>query len=148
VDIVTELADRFSGNIRFPEGFVAEGDEFIFINVRRAGDFVIDRFSQGFLTEVGQTSWGFDLTAPRSATGAGWVVDVSCSSCDEGISAEDHFPTTVNGDPMSLNDADAFLFPRNQNYSDINMTLISIAPEPDPEDPPVVAPMIFLLNDE
>jgi len=148
LDIVLEIADNFSGSVSLPSGFVAEGEEIIAVQVQAAGVLVPDNFSQVFSAQAGDTSWSFNLSIPRDATSGGWNVIVACLDCDADISPERHVPTTRSGDPMSLNEADAFRFPRDQNYSDINMTLISIAPEPDPEDPPVVAPMIFLLNDE
>jgi len=44
LEIVTEPANRFSGRVSLPAGFLAEGDEFFFVRVRSSSNFVFDSF--------------------------------------------------------------------------------------------------------
>jgi len=147
VNIQLEDADTFSGTIILPEGFQATGDESLLAIVSASTFGQAATFQQTITTQEGETNWPFTIGVPADATGGGWNVNVQCQNCDVDITAEPHYPTTVIGDPASLEISSQFFYLKNRDYRDMSMTLISIA-KPEPEDSEfIVAPIILLLDD-
>ena len=148
VNIVTEVADVFSGKIKFPEGFTAIGGitEQLVLRVS-SNDFLSLGFANYIFPEAGENEWNFSVGVPKDQTPSAWTITLSCNTCDAGITVGDHFTTTISGDPLSLDESNAFSYQKDNNYSNMSLTLIPTQP---PEEDPnlVIAPIIYLLQDE
>lgn len=148
VNIQLGLADTFSGVINLPEEFIATGDETLVATVTAAvfGDAAV--FRQVISTQEGETSWPFTIGVPAAETGGGWNFDVQCENCDVDIADQVHYPTSVAGDPASLEIGSRFFYLKNRDNLAMELTLISIA-EPEPSDETlVIAPILLLLDDD
>lgn len=140
-------ADVFSGSVQLPDDFVANGNEGIIV-VARASSFSNPvTFSQTITTTADETSWPFFIAVPQLTGVGGWSIEVTCGSCDEDISSATHYPTTATGDPMTIEPTEDFFFIAFKSFTDMQMTLISIA---EPEEPTVNvmgAIQVLLLDD-
>lgn len=140
-------ADVFSGTVEFPDGFSADGNEGIIV-VARASSFSNPvTFSQTVTTNPGESSWPFFIAVPQLTGVGGWSIEVTCGSCDEDISSATHFPTTATGDPMTLAANEDFFFIAFTSFTDMRMTLISIAEPDEPTVNVMGAIQLLLLED-
>lgn len=126
INIQLEAADRFIGTVLFPPGLTAAGDEQIVIRVRESAEFTLDSYIQYWYPEAGETNSGFVIGAPTSAATSAWEIEFYCNNCDDDIIDADLFPTTVLGDPASVNEADQFIFLKASDYSNMTMTLLAV----------------------
>lgn len=150
VDIELPRGDVFSGSVKLPEGFVATGGEQITVLIR--GNLFTNPpiFSQLIEPEEGESEWPFRIVVPDLQGVGGWFVELTCEMCDEDIPGEAHLPTTVAGDPMTLDSAQDFFFIKFRTYSGMLMTFISTREEPIEEDnaAKVLGAISILLDDE
>ena len=158
VNIVLENATVFSGQVLFPEGFVAQGGEFVIVTVSSQDFLSFSFFSESGSLDAGQTTFSFNLAPPTDGTSSTWVIDAECFvGCDEEIVFidTDNFASTINGDPTTLDEDEAFEFSPNGSFTDLNLTLQGPNPPEPPTNPPappvdpgdesVIAPVLQLL---
>lgn len=145
INILLETADVFTGTINFPAGFVATGAEFFLIRLDNSNPFSFETFTTFVSANAGDTSLPFTLGVPNAGSNGGWFLEVSCLSCDTRLSDGDQYATTMLGDPLSLQEDDAFFYQVNSDYSNIKMTLIALAPVSETD--LNIVPVISLLLD-
>ena len=144
IDIELEEAVRFAGRVLFPENFIASGDELILINFFRqdfiGGATVVLSPSEG--EDVGlnfKVSVPVDLFEPT-----GIFIDITCSICSEDITNDNLFASTLNGDPTTIEEESAALFPITEDH--INLILTFQGPF---SGNTFIAPILeFILNEE
>lgn len=152
INIRLETADTFKGRLNLPQGFVASGDEQIIVRVRDTTRFSFVSSIDSIFPAAGESSFPFVVGMPQGG-GGNWEVEVSCLRCDSEIEARDHYLTTFSGDPLTINQEEGVLFPKNSDSADLSLTLISLRePEP-PIDPNRlntvdISPIIYLILEE
>jgi len=150
VDISLGLATTFTGRVLFPNNFVADGDELISVSFVGENNSPSQTFSDFDVLDAGATSFDFSIGVPSNLT-RGWTLRALCiRGCNENLlfsdsnlapsATDSNFPTTINGDPTSLDPNQAFIFPSNQDYSDISITLRGTNV--------VITPILYLLLNE
>lgn len=146
VNITLGNADFFTGNIRFPEGFTAQGGETITLAITGSSFTNPPVFERQFNAGSGQSVWSFMLGLPRISGVGGWNLSVSCGACDEEILSAIQYPTTATGDPMTLDVSLQRFFVKFQNATDLNLTLLAEEQVNAPSNPVLGA--LFLLLQE
>lgn len=143
IDIQLEAADTFSGVISLPDGFQATGDASIAVTVSAAVFGEAAAFTQTIRPQEGEVSWPFTIGVPSNETLGGWNFDVQCQNCN--APDQVHYPTSVTGDPTSLEIGRRFFYLKNRDNLSMEMTFISLV-EPETNDT-VIAPILLLLDE-
>jgi len=110
VDILLERADTFSGVVSFPEGLSAVGGEVVRVILRSSSFSNPVFFQQDIELQAGELQWPFVVSVPQANGVGGWNMELSCLRCDDSIVSDIHFPTTREGDPMTLEATQGFFF--------------------------------------
>ncbi len=148
-NILLPRGDVFSGIVKLPESFVATGDEQITVLLKGSTFNNPPIFSQLIEPEEGDSEWPFRVVVPQLNAVGGWFIELSCVSCNEDIPVETHLPTTVTGDPMTLDSSQDFFFIKFRTYSNMVMTFISTREEePSNNAASIVGAISLLLDDE
>ena len=151
VDILLEQATTFSGSVVFPNNFVSSGNDFITVTLSNATFLTFDSFSDSNILENGDSSFDFRIGVPSSLSVDGWTLRAACPfDCDDDFVFQDtNYATTITGDPTSLNEDDAFIFPSGESYTNIIITLQGPVVETDaPVQESTLAPIINLVLDD
>lgn len=151
VDILLEQATTFSGRVVFPNDFASSGNDFIIVTINSATFLTFDSFSDSVILGNGDSNFDFRIGVPSDASADGWTLSAACPfDCDTNLVFQDtNFATTVNGDPTSLNEDDAFIFPSDASYTNIVITLQGPIIEADtPDQEGALVPIINLILDE
>jgi len=149
VNIELPKGDVFSGVIKLPDEFIANGDETIVITAKAASFGNAPEFSESVQVESGDTEWPFLISVPQLVGVGSWFIRLTCADCDENIPAQIHYPTTVAGDPLSLSPSERFFFIKSRNYNDMTLTFISTKePVPETKASMIVGSIFLLLMEE
>ena len=128
VDITLKSADTFKGEIRFPDGFVANGNEQFSIRVEAEFDglaFFPESYTSFYYPDAGATSIPFTIGVPNELDSLrGWTVSLSCLSCDDGLVSTNTFVTSALGGPLSTEASSAFEFDSMQDNFGIVLTVL------------------------
>ncbi len=135
-----ETADVFSGAIKFPSDFSASGNEQVVLRASSTYFLSLDSYTHYIYPQAGSTSWTYTLGVPEGTTN--WKLEMICNECNGDIKSENHYPTKATGNPMTLTEGALFIFPGNNNYSNMQMSFIS---NPTASKIPI-APIMLLLN--